>query len=125
MQQRAALARALAPNPKILLLDEPFGSLDQQTRFIMQELIEGLWNKEKRTVILVTHDIEEALYLADRVIIMSARPGQIIQEISIDFNRPRQNTLRNSKRFTNLKLDISEILRNQVLYQWEEKSFKL
>lgn len=115
MQQRAALARALAPSPEILLLDEPFGALDQQTRGLMQEMLEKLWRTEDRTVLLVTHDIDEALYLADRVLVMSARPGVILSEISVPFDRPRHPEQRTETAHSTLKAAVSEILRGEVL----------
>ena len=82
MQQRTAIARALANNPKILLLDEPFGALDNQTRVLMQEMLLGIWERDQKTVLFVTHDIEEAIFLGSRVIVMSARPGRIKAEIA-------------------------------------------
>lgn len=92
MQQRASIARSLIGNPGVLLLDEPFGALDALTRINMQQEIQKIWEKEKKTMILVTHDIEEAIYLGDRVIIMSSRPGIIKREIQIQFPRPRYRT---------------------------------
>lgn len=115
MQQRAALARALAPNPEVLLLDEPFGALDQQTRGLMQEMLETLWRTEKRTVLLVTHDIDEALYLADRVLVMSARPGTILAEFNVPFARPRHSSQRTNDIHSSIKQSISEVLREEVL----------
>ncbi|HBQ86884.1 MAG TPA: ABC transporter ATP-binding protein [Syntrophomonas sp.] len=89
MAQRAAIARALANKPKVLLLDEPFGALDAMTRISMQEEILKIWDKEKITVILVTHDIEEAVYLGDRVVILSSRPGQVKEIQEVKLSRPR------------------------------------
>jgi NitT/TauT family transport system ATP-binding protein len=119
MQQRAALARALAPGPGVLLLDEPFGALDQQTRGLMQEMLESLWRTERRTVLLVTHDIDEALYLADRVLVMSARPGRILTEFKIPFERPRQPSQRTTAIHSELKASISDVLRTEVLTSLE------
>ena len=82
MQQRTALARALANDPKILLLDEPFGALDNQTRALMQELLLGIWEADRKTVLFVTHDIDEAIFMANRVAVMSARPGRIKAELA-------------------------------------------
>lgn len=89
MQQRVALARAWLPEPEILLLDEPFGALDAQTRMTMQELLRQAWLDTGTTLLFVTHDVDEALFLADRVFIMSARPGQIVEEVNIPFGRER------------------------------------
>jgi ABC-type nitrate/sulfonate/bicarbonate transport system ATPase subunit len=84
MQQRTAIARALANDPKILLLDEPFGALDNQTRVLMQELLLGIWEAERKTVLFVTHDIDEAIFMANRVAVFSARPGRIKSELAVD-----------------------------------------
>jgi NitT/TauT family transport system ATP-binding protein len=89
MKQRAALARVLAFDPKVLLMDEPFGALDAQTRETMQEEVTRLWERTRKTIVFVTHDIDEAVYLGDRVVVLSARPGRIREEVKIDLPRPR------------------------------------
>lgn len=89
MRQRVALARAWMPNPEILLMDEPFGALDAQTRLMMQELLVSLWETARTTILFVTHDVDEALFLADRLLVMSARPGRIIEDLPIAHKRPR------------------------------------
>jgi NitT/TauT family transport system ATP-binding protein len=90
MEQRVNLARALANNPKLLLMDEPFGSLDTQTRYILQDEVLEIWKKEKRTILFVTHFVDEAVYLADRLIVLTERPGKIKKAIEIDLPRPRE-----------------------------------
>jgi ABC-type nitrate/sulfonate/bicarbonate transport system ATPase subunit len=92
------------------LLDEPFGLLDAQTRVKMQDVLTGLWESRKKTVILVTHDIEEAVYLADRVVILSSRPGRVKADVRVDFPRPRRAALRYSPAFLELKKQIWERL---------------
>ncbi|MGB2728074.1 MAG: ABC transporter ATP-binding protein [Halobacteriota archaeon] len=92
MKQRVAIARALAMDPSILLMDEPFGSVDAQTRNILQEELLEIWKRTKKTVLFVTHSVDEAVYLADRVAVMSARPGRIIECMDIDIARPRKRT---------------------------------
>ena len=94
MQQRTAIARALANAPKILLLDEPFGALDHQTRGLMQELLLAIWESEKTTVLFVTHDIEEAIFMASRVVVMSARPGRIKADVAVPIAHPRLYTVK-------------------------------
>ena len=89
MKQRVALARAWLPGPDVLLLDEPFGALDAQTRLMMQELLREAWLNTGTTLLFVTHDVEEALFLADRILIMSANPGKIVEEIALPFGRER------------------------------------
>ncbi|NJO21886.1 MAG: ABC transporter ATP-binding protein, partial [Sphingomonadales bacterium] len=89
MQQRTAIARVLANDPKIMLLDEPFGALDNQTRALMQEMLLEIWQRDRKTVMFVTHDIEESIFLASRVVVMSARPGRIKADVRIDLPYPR------------------------------------
>jgi NitT/TauT family transport system ATP-binding protein len=115
MQQRTAIARALANNPAILLLDEPFGALDNQTRALMQELLLGIWERERKTVLFVTHDIEEAIFLASRVIVMTARPGQIKADIAVDLPHPRHYTMKTSPEFSNLKAHLTEEIRVEAM----------
>ena len=115
MQQRTAIARALANDPEILLLDEPFGALDNQTRALMQELLLGIWEREKKTVLFVTHDIEEAIFIASRVIVMSARPGRIKAEFRVDLPYPRHYTLKTSPEFSDLKASLTEEIRTEAV----------
>ncbi len=100
MRQRVNVARALAVGPKILLLDEPFAALDSQTREIMQTELLKIWNAEKKTVILITHQIEEAVFLSDRVVVFSARPGTVRASINIDLPRPRTLEMKRTVAFT-------------------------
>lgn len=104
MQQRASIARALIEDPEILLLDEPFGALDAMTRVSMQEELERIWHQQKKTMILVTHDIEEAVYLGDRVVILSSRPGCIKRIVNVDIPKPR---FRSSGEFVAIKRSIT------------------
>lgn len=113
MQQRVGIARALAPSPTVLLMDEPFGALDAQTRLQMQENLLRIWATAKPTVVFVTHDIDEAVFLADRVLIMSASPGRIIDEVIVDLPRPRDPTLSLSSEFIALKQRCFEPIRQQ------------
>jgi NitT/TauT family transport system ATP-binding protein len=115
MQQRTAIARALANDPKILLLDEPFGALDTQTRGLMQELLLGIWEAERKTVLFVTHDIDEAIFMAGRVVVMSARPGRIKADVAIDLPHPRDYTLKTTPEFSRLKARLTEEIRVEVL----------
>jgi NitT/TauT family transport system ATP-binding protein len=103
MQQRVALARALVLRPKVLLMDEPFAALDAQTRYSMQQLLLGLWENYRHTVVFVTHDVEEALLMSDRICIMSKRPGRMIEEITVPFERPRPLSLTGTQEFSMLK----------------------
>ncbi len=114
MQQRLALARALAARPVYLLLDEPFGALDLPLRQEMQVEVSRICQAESCTVLLVTHDIEEAIYLADRIIVLSARPGKIVRQHTVPFVRPRLPEIRHSSTFTQLKQSIAEQLASNV-----------
>jgi ABC-type nitrate/sulfonate/bicarbonate transport system ATPase subunit len=111
MQQRTALARALANDPRILLMDEPFGALDHQTRELMQELLLGIWEAERKTVLFVTHDIEEAIFMANRVAVMTARPGRIKTDLAIDLPHPRHYTVKTSPEFSSYKARLTEEVR--------------
>jgi NitT/TauT family transport system ATP-binding protein len=114
MQQRVAIARALAYEPEVLLMDEPFGSLDALTRLELEDTLLRLWAELKTTVLFITHDIEEAIYLSDRIWVLSRRPSQIIQELKSDFPRPRhQVTTRADARFMELRNDIYRQIGNQ------------
>ena len=115
MQQRTALARALANDPKILLLDEPFGALDNQTRALMQELLLGIWEADRKTVLFVTHDIDEAIFMANRVAVMSARPGRIKSEVKIDLPHPRHYTMKTSPEFSGYKARLTEEIRIEAM----------
>jgi len=106
MQQRVALARSLSYQPKLLLMDEPFGALDALTRRTMQQLLMNIWDKHKITVMFITHDIEEAVFSSDRVVVMSPRPGRIVKESSIGLPRPRTDEVFRMPEFAELTADI-------------------
>lgn len=111
MQQRTALARALANDPKILLLDEPFGALDHQTRELMQELLLGIWEQDRKTVLFVTHDIDEAIFMANRVVVMTARPGRVKFDMPVDLPHPREYRIKTAPEFASLKRRLTEEIR--------------
>jgi NitT/TauT family transport system ATP-binding protein len=116
MRQRVAIARALAVDPELLLMDEPFGSLDEQTRFILQDEVLRIWHETGKTVVVVTHSIDEALTLADRVVVMTAHPGTIKDVVPVTLARPRdQATMRSEPEFARLFGRIWESLRSEVL----------
>src|SRR3984893_13738164 len=102
MQQRVAIARTLALRPSVILMDEPFGALDAQTRSEMQQLLLKVWDETASTILFVTHDVEEAIYLADRIFIMSAHPGTIIEDVQVPFERPRDLSLKERNEFHEL-----------------------
>lgn len=114
MQQRVAIARALAADPEVLLMDEPFAALDAQTREILQSELLRIWEKINTTVVFVTHSIDEAIYLADRIVIMTARPGRIKEIIGIDLPRPRDGDIRSSTGFNAHRGRVWEALRDEV-----------
>jgi NitT/TauT family transport system ATP-binding protein len=115
MKQRVALARVLAFEPRILLMDEPFGALDAQTRELMQEELNAIWQQTRNTVLFVTHDIEEAIYLSDRVIVFTARPGTLKEEIIIGLPRPRTVEIKKTSEFLMYRNRIWDCLRAEVL----------
>ena len=115
MKQRVAIARALVNNPSILLLDEPFGALDAQTRALMQELLTQVWEDLHKTILFVTHDVEEAIFLSDRVFIMTARPGKIKAEIDIRLERPRNYEMKATESFLNLKKQALALIREEAI----------
>ena len=115
MQQRTALARALANGPRMLLMDEPFGALDHQTRELMQELLLGIWEAEAKTVLFVTHDIDEAVFIGSRVVLMSARPGRIKLERPVPLPHPRHYSVKTAPGFSALKAELTEAVRVEVL----------
>jgi ABC-type nitrate/sulfonate/bicarbonate transport system ATPase subunit len=115
MKQRVSLARVLVMQPEILLMDEPFGSLDAQTRTLMQELLLSVWERHHQTVLFITHDVEEALLLADSVSVMTARPGRIKKRLVVDLPRPRTVELTTSPVFNALKREVLALIREESL----------
>ena len=114
MQQRVAIARALANDPRMLLMDEPFGALDHQTRELMQELLLGIWEAQRKTVLFVTHDIDEAVFMGSRVVVMSARPGRIKLDRRVDIAHPRHYSVKTTPAFAELKAELTEQVRVEV-----------
>ena len=110
MKQRVAIARALANNPEVLLMDEPFGALDPQTKANMQQLMRSIWQKERTTIIFITHDIEEAVFLATRVLVMSSRPGRIIDDVPVYLPYDRNLDLKDTPEFIQLRRQINKTL---------------
>jgi NitT/TauT family transport system ATP-binding protein len=115
MKQRVGIVRALATGPKVLLLDEPFGALDAQTRVIMQQILTNMWQRLKISVLFVTHDIDEAIFLSDRVYCMTARPGTIKAEIAIPLERPRQQSMMMSSEFLALRRGLMSLIREESI----------
>jgi len=115
MKQRAAIARALANDPEVLLMDEPFGALDAQTRQIMQELLTDIWQRYRKTVLFVTHDIEEAIFLGDVIYVMTSRPGRIRTTLRVDIPRPRTFDTLTDARFAELRNQVVGIIHEESL----------
>ena len=119
MRQRVAIARALAVEPEILLMDEPFAALDAQLRQLLQDELLAIWQKEQRTVLFVTHSLEEAIVLGDRVIVMSARPGKVVLDQKVPFERPRSPELRTQSDFNEFKNELWICLKGEVEHYLE------
>jgi NitT/TauT family transport system ATP-binding protein len=111
MQQRVAIARTLALRPQVILMDEPFGALDAQTRAEMQQLLLKIWEETANTILFVTHDVDEAIYLGDRIYVLSARPGTIMEEIAVPFPHPREPSVKQRREFQDLQQYVLACLR--------------
>lgn len=114
MRQRVAIARAFLANPQILLMDEPFASLDAQTRWVLQEELIDIWTEQRKLIIYVTHDIEESILLADRILVMTGRPGKILEELVVPLPRPRLRLRKRNRVVSELKREIWEMLEQEV-----------
>ena len=126
MKQRVAIARAYAVNPQVLLMDEPFGALDAQTRQFMQESLLDIWQKEKKTVLFITHSVEEAIFLSSRIVVMATRPGRIREIIPVDIPYPREVGIKTHSGFTTLRAQIDTIVREEfqkrqsARHEWDQ-----
>lgn len=120
MQQRVGIARALANYPSVLLMDEPFGALDAQTRLIMQENLLNIWSEFGTTVLFVTHDVDEAIFLADRILVMSASPGSVIADLRVEIERPRGPEVATTDKFIQLKKQCLSYIREESLKAFEK-----
>lgn len=124
MRQRVGIARALAVNPEILLMDEPFAALDAQTREIMSVELQRIWEQDKKTVLFVTHSIDEAVYLADRIVVMSGRPGRVKEIIPVNLARPRSLSIKDEPDFVHMRRHIWDLLEKEVQRQVGGKEMK-
>jgi NitT/TauT family transport system ATP-binding protein len=115
MKQRVGIVRALATNPQVLLMDEPFGALDSQTRVVMQEILTNMWQQFRISVLFVTHDIEEAIFLSDKIYVMTARPGRIKAEITVPLSRPRTAEMTSSLPFLDMMQRLKTLIREESL----------
>jgi NitT/TauT family transport system ATP-binding protein len=115
MKQRVGIVRALATSPQVLLMDEPFGALDSQTRSVMQEILTNMWQRLRLSVLFVTHDIEEAIFLSDRIYVMTARPGRVKAELKVPLPRPRKPEMMESPEFVALMRTIKALIRDESL----------
>lgn len=116
MMHRTAIARVLINRPSLMLLDEPFGSLDAQTRLVMQELLTSIWQADRSTMLFITHDVDEALLLSDRTLVMTARPGRIKAEYTVDLPRPRELSVMGSPEFGRLKQEVLQSIHEEALH---------
>jgi NitT/TauT family transport system ATP-binding protein len=115
MQQRVAIARALSYRPKMLLMDEPFGALDALTRHQMQELLTRIWEEHRLTVLFVTHDVEEAVYMSDRIVVMSIAPGRIKTAFHVGLARPRHQDMFSTREFIDLQREVIRTIREETM----------
>ncbi|WP_372657963.1 ABC transporter ATP-binding protein [Hydrogenophaga sp.] len=115
MKQRVGIVRALATSPQVMLMDEPFGALDSQTRVVMQQILTNMWQRMRLSVLFITHDIEEAIFLSDRVYVMTARPGRIKAEVEIPLPRPRTAEMMSSVAFTQVLHKLRNLIREESL----------
>jgi NitT/TauT family transport system ATP-binding protein len=121
MRQRVAIGRTLVMNPKVLLMDEPFGALDEQTRLLLGDELTRIWSQTGATALFITHSIEEAILLSDRVLAMSARPGQIKKVVTVDLERPRDSSVIGTPEFGRLSGQVWDVLREESMKQPEER----
>jgi NitT/TauT family transport system ATP-binding protein len=115
MKQRVGIVRALATSPQVLLMDEPFGALDSQTRSVMQEILTNMWQRLRLSVLFITHDIEEAIFLSDRIYVMTARPGRIKADIKVPLPRPRTPDMMDTPEFASLVRSLKKLIREESL----------
>ena len=115
MKQRVAIARALANEPDILLMDEPFGALDAQTKEILQEFMLQLWRQTQKTILMVTHDVEEAVFLSQRIYVLSSRPGELKAEVNLEFDEDRDLSIKGTEAFQRKRQEVLHLIRDEIL----------